>query len=528
MGCYEAPTFYFVRTDGDDANTGTGPDASSAWATIDHAAETVSAGSTVYVQAGTYNEIVSPTVDGTEGSPIRFIGDRNGAVDGWGGGSVTIQAPAGDRAMFLNRNDYLEFSGFHIYTEDIQAIYLYICKGVRLDRCDITNTTTHAIYIYNTTATLTNLLVHDGGGMGLYVFGNSDIHMYHCTIANNANDGMRAVNTAKVNLQNSIVAFNGRFGLYQSTGVITSDNNIVHGNTTNNYVTTVPGAGDLNVDPEFVCDDVYYLSDTSPAIDAGINLSGFVENDLDANPRPIGTGWEAGTGGGSDLVGHWKLDESSGTLAADSSGYAWHGTYGAGPVLGEKSSSSSLGTAVEFDGTNDHVDLPQGELSFANGFSVSVWVKPTDTPAPGEFVGFLGLGNGVGVDEVWFGWVGGAVGLQLYLTDTIDGNALRTIEDNTSFSEGKWVYCVATVDAAGNATLYRNGDVTKTGFNTSLPKSILRTANTIATSPSNDYFPGLLDDVRIYNRPLCAEEVDAAYQSGRAKGVRIIKWVEVK
>ena len=212
-----------------------------------------------------------------------------------------------------------------------------------------------------------------------------------------------------------------------------------------------------------------------------------------------------------DLQGHWRLDESSGTNANDSSPQGHDGAYNGGSTLAvEGAYPGDVLTAVDFDGVDDEVDLPDMNIDFSYGLTAAFWVKPADTPGSGQGYAFLDLGNGQDVDEIWIGWFD-AVGFQLYMTDTDDGSTLKTIEDNTGFEEGKWVHCVATVDAAGNAILYRNGEVTKSGFYTSIPTNVTRTVNTIATSAWNDEFPGTLDDVRLYNRPLSATEVSELY-----------------
>jgi len=78
-----AGTTYYVATNGSDANPGT---SARPWRTIQKAASTVTAGSTVRVRSGTYNEVVTPAHSGKAGAPITYMADAGAKVylDGTG------------------------------------------------------------------------------------------------------------------------------------------------------------------------------------------------------------------------------------------------------------------------------------------------------------------------------------------------------------------------------------------------------------------------------------------------------------
>lgn len=213
------------------------------------------------------------------------------------------------------------------------------------------------------------------------------------------------------------------------------------------------------------------------------------------------------------LVGHWKLDENSGSTALDSSGLGNDGAYAGGVAPGGNGPYPGAGAnAAEFDGNSgDEIDLPDLRFDFSHGITIALWAKPTTALSTGEFQAFFGLSNGASADHIWLGQVAGTVGLQLYLTDTQDGSSLRTVEDNAGFQTNEWVHCVATIDSSGNATLYRNGQVTKAGFYTSLPTSVQRTITALGNSSLNDNFTGSLHDVRLYNRSLSHPEIAELY-----------------
>jgi len=90
------------------------------------------------------------------------------------------------------------------------------------------------------------------------------------------------------------------------------------------------------------------------------------------------------------LVGHWELDEISGTLASDS------GTGGNGGVLTSMDFASNgvAGTvgsgALDFDGVNDYVDANNVGVSWTtvfndiDDFTIALWVRP-DTVGAGDF-----------------------------------------------------------------------------------------------------------------------------------------------
>lgn len=77
-------TTYYVRTDGNDGNDGLSNDAGGAWQTIDHAADSVSAGDVIRVQTGVYEERVTPGVNGSSVTErVTFVADGEVIMCGW-------------------------------------------------------------------------------------------------------------------------------------------------------------------------------------------------------------------------------------------------------------------------------------------------------------------------------------------------------------------------------------------------------------------------------------------------------------
>jgi hypothetical protein len=101
---------YYVSTTGSDNNPGT---LGSPWRTIQHAANTVAAGDTVFVRAGVYNEHVNVPVSGNTTAGYTTFQNYPGetaTVDGTG-----LAVPNGQYGLFnINSQSYLIIAGFEI------------------------------------------------------------------------------------------------------------------------------------------------------------------------------------------------------------------------------------------------------------------------------------------------------------------------------------------------------------------------------------------------------------------------------
>lgn len=141
---------YYVRTDGNDTNTGEGSGAGEAWQTLSHAADNAVAGDTVIVMAGTYEEelwitngasyqkplvyradgdVVIHNVDG----PIRLRGVADVVVDGF---SVTGNVFGVDlRYCFMNTVTNVDAVGGN-GTDEAAASFFCAPKNTLVD-CDL-------------------------------------------------------------------------------------------------------------------------------------------------------------------------------------------------------------------------------------------------------------------------------------------------------------------------------------------------------------------------------------------------------
>lgn len=216
------------------------------------------------------------------------------------------------------------------------------------------------------------------------------------------------------------------------------------------------------------------------------------------------------------LVGRWKLDDPSGTVAVDSSGMQRDGTYFGNPTL--YTDGPEPGTyAAEFDGLDDLVQLASFYEDYTQGVSISAWAKPTNAGDSNRFLNvsegftrYLALGRRNTEDSLY----------------GIGGTGFG-VED--SLHEDVWRHYTMSVDDTGLMRLYRNG-VHIGESSVTLPEAGQRTTNSIGgtlTGGSEAPFTGRLYDVRIYNRPVSRDEARALYYGDATPGLRIVRWVEM-
>ena len=213
---------------------------------------------------------------------------------------------------------------------------------------------------------------------------------------------------------------------------------------------------------------------------------------------------------GAYAVGIWSFDEGSGTIARDASGYGNHGTiHGASYTSDTPHAIVGRGQgkyALQFDGENDYVDCGNNASLAPSDISVEGWIYGKGNAA---YAGVIQGAKGVGYNDgyrVLYWPTSSKLAIQMNFGDA----SPRIINSPTNFPTEKWHHFVATYDHA-YIRLYINGVEQGT------PIAETRNINWHGTSNQRIgfaqwYFNGLIDEVRIYNRALSAEEVKIHYE----------------
>jgi hypothetical protein len=267
----EAPKNYYVRTDGNNNNTGLGTSASEAWKSLAEAVKKseVDPGDTIYVMPGTYESNgVAPNIDGSSGSPIRCIADRDGAIFGTPG--EVILTTLGSNVLLISLDQYFELDGFTLVGGSSDTVYWNDSQGGVLKNCVIYDSADNGIETGGSSSlTVINCIIRDSVGHGVFTDDNTTVAIWNCTIVDNGEDGVHTHDPSVVTVANSIIANNVEDGLQDHGGTLSHDYNLVYGNGGSNFSSTSQNTNEIVADPLFTdeANDDFTLTSASPAID---------------------------------------------------------------------------------------------------------------------------------------------------------------------------------------------------------------------------------------------------------------------
>jgi glucose/arabinose dehydrogenase len=253
-------------------------------------------------------------------------------------------------------------------------------------------------------------------------------------------------------------------------------------------------------------------SGTAPAtVAASVNLAGLSQGTYNAtvtvtatgatgSPASIPVTLTVAPGGTTPppagLVGAWGFEETSGTTAGDSSGNSNTGT-----ISGATRTTGHAGNGLTFDGVNDMVTIADSNsLDLTTGMTLEAWVRPAALGTTWRTVVLKEQPNQL-VYALYAG------------TDTASrpaGHVFTTSDRGllgpSALPLNTWSHLAMTWDGTTQRMYVNGAQVSST--------ALTGTART-STSPLRiggntvwpEWFNGVLDDVRVYNRALTAAEV---------------------
>jgi len=219
----------------------------------------------------------------------------------------------------------------------------------------------------------------------------------------------------------------------------------------------------------------------------------------------------------ADLVGHWMLDEGSGTTATDSSGNGNHGTLMDNPNLSDPTWIAGIsGGAMEFHGTGvattggDYFDCgSDASLDITGPISIALWIRPdADDPegkgaAGGETSVMAKAMAGVGNEWSWqvrYGWFS----TEPFMGFQFNATPRTWVYVGQNLDRYEWVHIACSYDGT-TVKCYLNGEETDLATMSALVSS--PTPVLIGSGGWGSDWTGAIDDVRIYNHAMTEDEI---------------------
>jgi hypothetical protein len=218
------------------------------------------------------------------------------------------------------------------------------------------------------------------------------------------------------------------------------------------------------------------------------------------------------------LLGDWKFDEDSGTVANDSENGHTGTIYGASWIPGVSRS------ALNFNGSSDYVNVPDADdldPTATQAITIAAWVKIPSYQAQNTggsvFNTILGKAhspgrmNGsylLGIANSDYG-IPGDVG-KLEFNICYDGLNWQSVQSNSPVPLNDWVHVAFTLDASGRSNFYIDGALEGSDTSTITQKFVDTPYDLRIGHPNSfyDYFYGGMDEVRMYNRALTQGDVN--------------------
>ncbi len=220
--------------------------------------------------------------------------------------------------------------------------------------------------------------------------------------------------------------------------------------------------------------------------------------------------------GDSSLVGFWTFEEGSSSVAYDYSGTNATGSWnGAATGTAGYYSIGKIGSwAGAFDATSTYVQIPDSVPVRVGSpsFSFFAWINPTTLSSCSSFLCIIFN------KENTYEWAidnGGNIGWAIRNTSP----GWNWISAGGSVPVGAWTN-IAVVYNGSQILTYKNGVLINTvsgsgSVDNTTYQNALRIGARGAPGAASSFFPGYLDDVRIYNRALSAAEITALYNGGK-------------
>ena len=248
-------------------------------------------------------------------------------------------------------------------------------------------------------------------------------------------------------------------------------------------------------------------SGTSPTVSGGTDTDGdgwpdicdncpgiANQNQRDGNLNGVGDVCDPTQCPNPGLVASWPAEGNANDVSGNSHDGVLHN--------GATFAPGKVGTAFSLDGVDDNVSVADSPaFSFSNAMSVAGWINTA-----------AGIDRYIATkhdDSFYFAVGGGSVAPHM-LSFWLNGPSTSWFTGSTPVDDGQWHHVAATYDGA-TMSVYVDGNLDgsapRTGSIQAGTSTVLIGARYDGTNAGN--FPGMIDELAIYDRALSAVEIQA-------------------
>lgn len=218
------------------------------------------------------------------------------------------------------------------------------------------------------------------------------------------------------------------------------------------------------------------------------------------------------------LVAYWSFDEGAGKTATDATGNGHDGEFAGAP----KWVAGKFGTALEFDGVDDHVKVEDDDgLDLTDEVTLMAWFNPSAALTSRRmmvknnsiFVIF-DFGNANSVDFL------------------VKPDNLFAQSKTTDWKVGQWYHFAGTFDGK-TLRVYINGQLEGEAANNKpiAPSNLELWIGGDDNGRPTDWFPGKIDEVRLYDKALSGADIQNVMDTPadvQARGKLTTTWGRLK
>lgn len=210
----------------------------------------------------------------------------------------------------------------------------------------------------------------------------------------------------------------------------------------------------------------------------------------------------------------WKMEETEGSIAYDSTGNGYDLLPQSGFVIADATTEGKINNGMMFPGTGARLTQATLLEAMPESLTIAGWVKPdaTNMSATQCWISKQNAASNGHIMWLRFNMIGGSPST-IRATISSDGTGdTRTLYSGSVWEDDTWYHYAFTWDFSG-AKLYVNGELEDSNDEPIMNSGTQWDLSIASGGSTSSPFKGVIDDVRIYSSVLSAGDIQSLYNS---------------